>query len=83
MITLAKSGPELPGAAAGAMAGESFSLRLVRGGVALCEEAGSDWEYPLSCLLGSWGGGKLLGGKPRASGVDAGCGPSGRAAGEV
>lgn len=77
VITLAKSGPE-PVAAAGAMAGESFSLRLVRGGEELCEEAGSDCEYPLSCLLGSWGGGRLLGGKPRASGVETGAGASDR-----
>lgn len=82
MITLAKSGPE-PVAAAGAMAGESFSLRLVRGGEELCEEAGSGCEYPLSCLLGSCGGGRLLGGKPRASGVETGGGASGRGAVEV
>lgn len=43
MITLVKSGPET-GATAGAMAGESFSLRLVRGGEELCEEVGRECE---------------------------------------
>lgn len=80
-ITLVKSGPE-PGATAGAMAGESFSLRLVRGGEELCEEAGSDCEYPLSCLRGSCGAGRLVGGKLRVSGVDTG-GASGRGAVEA
>ena len=79
MITLTKSGLEA-GVAAGAMAGESFSLRLVRGGEELCEEVGSDCEYPLSCLRGSCGCGRLLGGKPRVSGVEAGGGASGRGA---
>lgn len=82
MIALVKSGPEA-GATAGAMAGESFSLRLVRGGEELCDEAGSDCEYPLSCLRGSCGGGRLLGGKVRVSGVDTGGGASGRGAVEV
>lgn len=45
MITLVKSGPEaLAVAGTGAMAGESFSLRLVRGGDEVCEEVGNDCE---------------------------------------
>ena len=83
MITLAKSEPEAVAAAAGAMAGDSFSLRLVRGGEGLCEEAGSDCEYPLSCLRDSCGGCRLLGGKPRVSGAETGGWASGRGAVEV
>lgn len=82
MITLAKSGPEAV-AAAGVIAGESFSLRLVRGGEELCEEVGSDCENPLSCLRGSCCGCRLLGGKPRVSGVETGAGASGRGAVEA